>query len=124
MACLLARFLVLLAGQHRFCAAHRQPHRHALHIVREVATIPADEVMMTCVTMGYPDDGLPPMRCARAASTIRSLYPTSALPMSTTREIILCGIFFGAESSVASCNLEHAGGTICRLRGLLLARGN
>ncbi|AMA57894.1 hypothetical protein BCCGELA001_17535 [Bradyrhizobium sp. CCGE-LA001] len=61
--------------------------------MREVATIPADEVMMTCVTMGYPDDGLPPMRCARAASTIRSLYPTSALPMSTTKEIILCGIF-------------------------------
>jgi hypothetical protein len=32
--------------------------------------------------------------------------------------------FFGADSSVASCNLEDAGGTICRLRGLLLARGN
>lgn len=26
-------------------------------IVREVARIPEDEVIMTCVAMGYPDDG-------------------------------------------------------------------
>lgn len=31
---------------------------------------------------------------------------------------------FDVESLAASCNLEDAGGTICRLRGLLLARGN
>ncbi len=28
-------------------------------IVREVAAIPEDEVIMTCVAMGYPDDGFP-----------------------------------------------------------------
>lgn len=28
-------------------------------IVREVARIPADEVIMTCVAMGWPDDGFP-----------------------------------------------------------------
>ena len=34
-------------------------------IVREVANIPADEVIMTCVAMGYPDDRFP-------ANTVRS----------------------------------------------------
>ena len=34
-------------------------------IVREVANIPEDEVIMTCVAMGYPDDGFP-------ANTVRS----------------------------------------------------
>ena len=28
-------------------------------IVREVANIPEDEVIMTCVAMGYPDDSFP-----------------------------------------------------------------
>jgi hypothetical protein len=28
-------------------------------IVREVADIPEDEVIMTCVAMGYPDDSFP-----------------------------------------------------------------
>ena len=28
-------------------------------IVREVACIPDDEVIMTCVAMGYPDDSFP-----------------------------------------------------------------
>jgi hypothetical protein len=27
--------------------------------VREVANIPEDEIIMTCVAMGYPDDGFP-----------------------------------------------------------------
>ena len=34
-------------------------------IVREVAKIPEDEVIMTCVAMGYPDDGF-------AANAVRS----------------------------------------------------
>src|SRR6266850_7228156 len=34
-------------------------------IVREVANIPEDEVIMTCVAMGYPDDSFP-------ANTVRS----------------------------------------------------
>ncbi len=34
-------------------------------IVREVAGIPEDEVIMTCVAMGYPDDSFP-------ANTVRS----------------------------------------------------
>ncbi|WP_374761587.1 nitroreductase family protein [Bradyrhizobium betae] len=34
-------------------------------IVREVANIPEDEVIMTCVAMGYPDDGF-------AANAVRS----------------------------------------------------
>jgi nitroreductase len=28
-------------------------------IVREVAVIPEEEVIMTCVAMGYPDDSFP-----------------------------------------------------------------
>ena len=28
-------------------------------IVREVASIPDEEVIMTCVAMGYPDDSFP-----------------------------------------------------------------
>jgi len=28
-------------------------------IVREVAQIPADEAIMTCVGLGYPDDAFP-----------------------------------------------------------------
>jgi nitroreductase len=28
-------------------------------IVREVAGIPSDEIIMTCVAMGYPDDSFP-----------------------------------------------------------------
>jgi hypothetical protein len=28
-------------------------------IVREVANIPDDQVIMTCVAMGYPDDSFP-----------------------------------------------------------------
>ncbi|WP_271508170.1 hypothetical protein [Bradyrhizobium sp. CCBAU 11357] len=34
-------------------------------IVREVAHIPEDEVIMTCVAMGYPDDSF-------AANAVRS----------------------------------------------------
>jgi nitroreductase len=34
-------------------------------IVREVASIPEDEVIMTCVAMGYPDDSF-------AANAVRS----------------------------------------------------
>lgn len=34
-------------------------------IVREVAKIPEDEVIMTCVAMGYPDDNF-------AANAVRS----------------------------------------------------
>lgn len=34
-------------------------------VVREVAKIPEDEVIMTCVAMGYPDDNF-------AANAVRS----------------------------------------------------
>jgi hypothetical protein len=57
--------LVLLAGQHRFGAPHRQPLARYICDVREVAKIPEDEVIMTCVAMGYPDDNF-------AANAVRS----------------------------------------------------
>ncbi|WP_247297266.1 MULTISPECIES: hypothetical protein [unclassified Bradyrhizobium] len=64
MAYLLAGFLVLLAGQHRFCAPHRQPAlcRNTGRTGRE---IPEDEVIMTCVALSYPDDSF-------AANAVRS----------------------------------------------------
>ena len=37
-------------------------------IVREVANIPEDEVIMTCVAMGYPDDSFPANAVAPIAS--------------------------------------------------------
>ena len=39
-------------------------------IVREVAAIPEDEVIMTCVAMGYPDESFPAnsVRSERAAN--------------------------------------------------------
>ncbi|MBB4257049.1 hypothetical protein GGD65_000063 [Bradyrhizobium sp. CIR18] len=46
------------------------------------------------------------------------------MPISMMKRRLFSRKFFGAESFAASCNLEDAGGTICRLRGLLLARGN
>ena len=49
-------------------------------IVREVAGIPEDQAIMTCVAMGYPDDSFPPMACDRTART-----KTSSSAMSASR---------------------------------------
>lgn len=53
-------------------------------IVREIAKIPEDEVIMTCVALGYPDDALPRMQFARTANITTSSCATWVLPNSTT----------------------------------------
>ena len=38
---------------------HQRAGHHALGHRARVANIPEDEVIMTCVAMGYPDDSFP-----------------------------------------------------------------
>ena len=99
-------------------------------IVREVAEIPEDEVIMTCVAMGYPDDSFAAnaVRSDREGNTISCAM--SALPTEVTdaesgcEEEIIPSRNFSCGPLAASCNLDRAGGTIRGLKGLLLARGN
>ena len=51
-------------------------------IVREVADIPEDQVIMTCVAMGYPDDDFPANAVRSDRSAERAI--SSAMSGSTT----------------------------------------
>ncbi len=42
-------------------------------IVREVANIPEEEVIMTCVAMGYPDDSFP-RQCGAVRSRVQRRF--------------------------------------------------
>lgn len=80
---------------------------------------------MTCVAMGCPDANF-------AANAVRSdrehndefVRCVGFAAQDEDEENILWPEFFGAVSRAASCNLGGAGGTMCGLRGLMLARGN
>jgi hypothetical protein len=60
-------FFVLVGGRiERARQRHQWPGYHALSdIVRKGAKIPEEQVIMTCVAMGYPDDSF-------AANGVRS----------------------------------------------------
>lgn len=117
------RFVEIMGGAGMGISRDDKPMR--ADIVREVAKILEDEVIIACVAMGYPDDNFAANAVRSDREAMTSSSATSVLPTDAERpEEIIPSRNFSCGLVTASCNLNRAGGTICGLKGLLLARGN